>query len=105
MANTISGISNLVRLADVQAVDDPANTSASAQSAVNSQAVSGSESDHTDLSGAGQILGQALRTVGSLSSFHPELVKELKAKIASGSYQPDPSGVARAVANALSQES
>lgn len=105
MANTISGISNLIRLADVQSVDDAANASASSRSRFDSQAASGSESDRTDLSGPGQILSHALQTVGSLSSFHPELVKDLKAKIASGSYQPDPSGVVQAVANALSQQS
>jgi len=105
MANTISGISNLIQPANVPAVDQAADAPAAAQRPVNSQAAAVSESDRADLSGSGQILGQALKTVGSLSSFHPALVKELKAKIASGSYQPDPSGVAQAVANALSQES
>jgi len=105
MANTISGVSNFIQPANVQAVDQAADAPAPAQRPVNSQAAAASESDRMDLSGAGQILGDALRTVGSLSSFHPELVKELKTKIASGSYYPDPSAVAQAVAKALGQES
>ena len=74
---------------------------AAAQRPVDSQAAAAPESDRADLSGPGQILGRALQTIGSLSSFHPDLVKELKAKIASGSYQPDPSEVANAVAKAV----
>ena len=105
MANIISGISNSIRPADVQAVDQAADAPAAARRPVDSQAAAASESDRADLSGAGQILSRALQTVGSLSSFHPDLVKELKAQIASGTYQPDPSEVAKAVANALSQES
>jgi len=106
MANTISGISSSVLPVDVQAIDEAVNTAAStAARPTNSQAVSASESDRTDLSGAGKILGQALRTVGSISSFRADFVNEIKARIASGSYQPDPSAVAKTVANALSQES
>ncbi|MGD0072843.1 MAG: flagellar biosynthesis anti-sigma factor FlgM [Candidatus Binataceae bacterium] len=105
MANTITGISNLARVGGAQAADEAANPATSAYGLAGSQGASGSESDRTDLSGSGQILGHVLQAAGSLSSFHSGLVRELKSQIASGTYRPDPMGVARAVAKALNQKS
>ncbi|MGO9356785.1 MAG: flagellar biosynthesis anti-sigma factor FlgM [Xanthobacteraceae bacterium] len=105
MANTITGISDLARLGGAQAVDEAASPGTSAQGPAGSQGASGSESDRTDVSGAGQILGHALQAAESLSSFHSGLVSELKSQIASGTYRPDPMGVAGAVAKALNQKS
>ena len=102
MSNAISGIANPVLPVELEGVDPTANSAAAAQRQVNSEsATAASQSDQTDLSGAGQVLTRALQTVASLSSFHAESVKELKAKIAAGTYQPDPSSVASAVAKAL----
>jgi len=101
MANMLLAISNLLRINDVGAVDNAANAAKAGQRAAEPQAASTPEADRTDLSGQGQILGGALKTLGSLSSFRAELVAELKANIAAGNYQPDAAQVAQSVGRAL----
>jgi flagellar biosynthesis anti-sigma factor FlgM len=101
MANTISGISNSILSSEVEAPDQTTNSAAAARSSAASHTVVTPESDHAELSGAGQALSQALQKVGALSSLHPALVTELKGKIASGTYNPDPMQVANSVAKAL----
>ncbi len=102
MADMLMAISNLLRIKDVGTVDGSANAANSGRRAAEPQAPATPEPDRTDLSGQSQILGSALKTLGSLSSFRPELVAELKANIAAGNYQPDAAQVAQAVGRALS---
>jgi len=101
MANTISGIANSILSSEVEASGKTASSAAAARGSAQSQAVSNPQSDRAEVSGAGQALSQTLQKVGSLSSFHPALVNELKGQIASGTYNPDPTEVANSVAKAL----
>ena len=101
MADMLMAISNLLRINDVGAVDSSANAANAGRHAAESQAASTPEADRTDLSGQGQILGGALKTLGSLSSFRAQLVMELKAGIEAGKYQPDAAQIAQSVGKAL----
>lgn len=55
----------------------------------------------TTLTSLGSVLGAANKAASSLSSFRAGLVAALKTGIASGTYRPNPDGVARRVAAAL----
>lgn len=100
MADMLMAISNLLRINDVGAVDNAANA-AKARRAADPPAALTPAADRTDLSGQGQILGSALKTLGSLSSFRAQLVMELKAGIEAGKYQPDAAQIAQSVGKAL----
>jgi anti-sigma28 factor (negative regulator of flagellin synthesis) len=55
----------------------------------------------TTLTSLGGVLVAANKAASSLSSFRGGLVAALKTQIASGTYRPNPDGVARQVAAAL----
>lgn len=55
----------------------------------------------TTLTSLGSVLGAANKAASSLSSFRGGLVAALKTGIESGTYRPNPDGVARRVAAAL----
>ncbi len=101
MANAIMSLSNLLRVNDVGPVDGSSNAANVGRRASQPQAATAAEVDRTDLSGQGEVLRSATVTLRSLSTFRSDQVAALKAGIAAGSYQPDPTEVARAVGRAL----
>ena len=58
-------------------------------------------SDRTELSTQGQILGDAVRSLTTMSTFRHDVVAGLKAKISAGQYKPDAARVAGAIARAI----
>ena len=101
MTDMLMAISNLLRINDAGPVDSSANAANSGRRAAEPQAASTPEADRTDLSGQGQILGGAMKTLSSLSSFRAQLVVDLKAGIEAGKYQPNAAQVAQSVGKAL----
>ena len=57
--------------------------------------------DSTNLSTLGNFISTAIKRASTQSSMRSDLVASLKARIASGTYNPDPNAVAARVAAAL----
>ena len=101
MANVLMAISHVLRINDVQAVDGMAKAAQTGGRAAQAQGPATAESDRADLSGQGEVLRSAMVTLRSLSTFRSGQVAELRARIAAGNYQPDPTEVAQVVGKAL----
>jgi len=103
MAHTIH---NIVSASTGIGLDAAAATSstATARNATSSSSLESAPSsvtDSTTLSPLGGLLSSSLRSASALSSFRAGRVTELKAAVASGTYQPDLGKVAERVAHAL----
>ena len=79
----------------------PAATTRNATGAARPDPIAATGGDHATLSPLGDMLNATVKTAGTLSSFRPARVAELKRAIAGGGYNPDLGQVAQRVAQAL----
>jgi anti-sigma28 factor (negative regulator of flagellin synthesis) len=101
MANSVRDISGTLPGSQVE--PSTATRSASVRNSAVESSSDGlpAANDLTALSGLADQIGTAINQAGSLSSFRPEVVAQLKSAIANQSYAPPPDQVAARVAVAI----
>jgi anti-sigma28 factor (negative regulator of flagellin synthesis) len=100
MANSVRDISGTLPGSQVEPSTATRNASVR-NTAVESSADGLPANDLTALSGLADQIGAAINQAGSLSSFRPEVVAQLKSAIANQSYTPPPDQVAARIAAAI----